>query len=170
MPVKKPKRKPAPPVAEIKPRPAGHPLYAPSDKDRVTVRIMVAGGIEQEHIATVIGISGKTLRKHFRPEIDRAAHEINALVVGEHIKKIRAGDFRAIQWWEQSRMNWTEKLIIGETNGPTDLSSLSDADLEARIVKLRRNTAVVRALPRVTWSVGSCLPQPRTPHPSHQGS
>ena len=28
------------------------------------------------------------------------------MVVGAHLKRIKAGDFAAIKWWEQARMGW----------------------------------------------------------------
>jgi hypothetical protein len=98
-------------------RPAHRPEHEPTPKDRLTVKVMVAGGIEQIHIAAVIGIRPSTLRKHYRAEIGTGAAEINAVVVAEHIKRIRAGDFKAIQWWEQARMNWSETQKI-EASGP----------------------------------------------------
>lgn len=97
-------------------RPAHRPPWAPTDKERLLVKIMVAGGIEQANIATGLGITPATLRKHCRAEIKSGSIEINALVIGEHIKRIRAGDFKAIQWWEQSRMGWSEIQKV-ETTG-----------------------------------------------------
>lgn len=47
-----------------------------------------------------------TLRKHYRHELDTGQITVNAMVVGEHLKRIKAGDFPAIKWWEQSRMGW----------------------------------------------------------------
>lgn len=93
-------------------RPAHRPEHIPSDKDRLTVKVMVAGGIEQIHIAGVIGISRPTLRKHYKRELAIGATEINGLVVAEHIKRIRAGDFKAIEWWEKSRMGWRETTTV----------------------------------------------------------
>lgn len=98
-------------------RPAHRPEHQPTDKDRLTVKVMVAGGIEQIHIAAVLGISKPTLRKHYKREIAVGATEINGLVVAEHIKRIQAGDFKAIEWWEKSRMHWSETQKV-ETTGP----------------------------------------------------
>ncbi len=41
-----------------------------------------------------------TLRKHYRHELDTGQITVNAMVVGEHLKRIKAGDFPAIKWWE----------------------------------------------------------------------
>ena len=81
---------------------------------RNTVKVMVAGGIQQSAIAGVLGITEPTLRRHFKTEIANGAAEVNAMVVAEHLKRIKAGDMRAIEWWEKSRMGWTEKALVDE--------------------------------------------------------
>lgn len=52
----------------------GHrPPYAPTDQDRRIVSVMAAaGGIDHDRISDAVGVSGKTLRKHFRRELDTA--------------------------------------------------------------------------------------------------
>jgi hypothetical protein len=118
MPAKKPpkrsrERKPAPPPP---PAPAksvgGRPPYEPTEKDRQTVRVMVAGGIEQAQICGVLKITRMTLRKYYRDELENGAAAINAIVVAEHLKRIRGGDFNAIRFWEQARMGWTERVQV----------------------------------------------------------
>lgn len=59
--------KPAPPK-----RPAHRPSYKPSEKDRRTVEAMAAGNLPQAEICIVLGISKKTLRKHFPHELATA--------------------------------------------------------------------------------------------------
>jgi hypothetical protein len=132
MPSRKPSSKPrvqAPrPAAK---RPEGRPVYEATDKDRLTVKVMVAGGIEQRAIAGVLGISGPTLRKHFRREIDTGAAEISAQVVSSLITMAigRPGrratenvaaqpavpaNFNAAKWYSQARMGWTEHIIVDD--------------------------------------------------------
>ena len=74
--------------------------------DRDTVKVMVAGGIIQADIARSKGISLPTLRKHYRAELDNGKTELDTMVVVEHVKLIKKGDFAAIKWWQQSRMGW----------------------------------------------------------------
>lgn len=96
-------------------RAAHRPEHVPTEKSRQTVEVMTAGGIDQVGICAVLGIKSlKSLRKHYRREIDTAIPKIHALVVGAHLKKIQAGDFNAIKWWEQSRMGWTERIIVDD--------------------------------------------------------
>jgi hypothetical protein len=95
-------------------RPAHRPPHAPTQTDRDTVAAMVAAGIAQVDIARVRGISEPTLRKHYRQELEAGTAALNTVVILEHIKRIKAGDFQAIKWWEQARMGWSERVVVDD--------------------------------------------------------
>jgi hypothetical protein len=94
------------------------PPYVPTEQDRLTVRAMVAGGIDQTSIARVIGVTKerpfggvdqKTLRKHFRRELDAGALELNAAVVASlHVMATKGKNVAAAIWWTKTRMGWRE--------------------------------------------------------------
>ena len=54
----------------------GRPVYEPQTTERNIVELATAFGIPQERIANAIGISDRTLRKHFKAEI-AAGHSAN---------------------------------------------------------------------------------------------
>jgi DNA invertase Pin-like site-specific DNA recombinase len=56
------------------------PRFEPIDPQRQLVKSLAAYGIGQEEIARKIGVSAKTLRRHFREELDRGATDANARV------------------------------------------------------------------------------------------
>jgi DNA-binding NarL/FixJ family response regulator len=56
----------------------GRPAFEPTAKARKFVAAMAALGVRHEEIATLLEITPKTLRKHFRSELDRGAIEANA--------------------------------------------------------------------------------------------
>ena len=58
----------------------GSPEHIPDDKTRAEVSALCAYGVPQEEIAVYIGIDAKTLRKHYRPELDAAKIKANAKV------------------------------------------------------------------------------------------
>ena len=97
------------------PNPPYRPAHEPTDLDRNTVSVMIAAGIAQADVARCRGISAVTLRKHYKHEIATGTTAINTLVVIEHIKRIKAGDFQAIKWWEQSRMGWREHVVVDDS-------------------------------------------------------
>jgi len=92
----------------------GQPAFKPTDEERKLVEQMSAVGIPQESICLVVrdGIDDKTLRKHFRYELDTAATKANAKVGGTLFNKAMAGDTTAAIWWSKSRMGWKEKSEI----------------------------------------------------------
>jgi hypothetical protein len=51
--------------------------FQPTDDDRRTVTLMGAMGCKHSHIALIVNIDPKTLRKHFRRELDTAAISAN---------------------------------------------------------------------------------------------
>lgn len=92
--------------------PRGQPKFKPTDEDRKMVAQMAAVGIMQESIARVIGIDPKTLRKHFREELDTSAAKANAKVGGTLYNKAINGDTSAAIWWSKARMGWKERTQL----------------------------------------------------------
>lgn len=63
----------------------GCPAFAPSVEQRKKVESMAQFGIPEDDIALVLGIDAKTLRKHFRLELDVAFVKSNAKVAEFHL-------------------------------------------------------------------------------------
>ena len=85
------------------------PTFAPTEKQRETVKALAAYGNRQEEIANVVGISVRTLRKHFRVELDRGAVEANTQVSQALYKQARAGNVTAAIFWLKCRARWRER-------------------------------------------------------------
>jgi len=86
------------------------PKLTPTGEQRRLVKSLVACGIRQEEIARVIGIrSPKTLRKHFREELDRGAPEANYNVAQSLYQKATAGDTEAAKFWLKCRAGWKDR-------------------------------------------------------------
>ena len=74
------------------------------------VHAMSGYGVPQEDIALVVGISSRTLRKHFRHELDVALIEANARVAQCLFKQATVpGNIAATIFWLKSRAGWREK-------------------------------------------------------------
>ena len=110
-------------------------MFQPTDEQRRTVRALSGYGVPQEGIAIHIGIDAKTLRKHFRSELDRGSVEATAKVAQSlfHLATIDKNVTAAI-FWMKARAGWREKQVIQFGDRP--LEQLSDADLERLIVHL----------------------------------
>ena len=90
-------------------KPKGRPPFEPDDQTREFVKLCVMGGIPQEDIAGVIGITDKTLRKHFRYELDTAYERANAKVVNTAFQMATDGKNASMtMFWLKTRMGWKE--------------------------------------------------------------
>lgn len=97
---------------------AGQKGYQPTDKDRATVKAMVGYGLKHDDIATAIGISDVTLRRHYAPEIATGAITANAQVAQSLFNAAtRDGNMTAAIWWTKTRMGWKETVRVGGEDG-----------------------------------------------------
>jgi len=70
---------------------------------------MSACGIPQEQICVALGIDRKTLAKHFRDPLDKAAIQANAKVASTLFQLATSGhDIAATIFWCKVRLHWTE--------------------------------------------------------------
>ncbi|MDP6801125.1 MAG: hypothetical protein QF744_15050 [SAR202 cluster bacterium] len=86
------------------------PSFKPTDDERKLVEQMTAVGIPQESVSLVVrdGIDKKTLRKHFRRELDTAKIKANAKIGGTLFNKAIGGDTTAAIFWAKTQMGWKE--------------------------------------------------------------
>lgn len=95
-----------------KKRTRGRPEHDPSARDRAQVKMLAAMGIPQADIARVVGVSQRTLTKHYKAELETGGIEANAKVAQSLFKQatdpqkpnVAAGIF-----WLKTRAGWREK-------------------------------------------------------------
>ena len=86
------------------------PSLEPTDEQRRLVRALAGFGVPQDDIAKHLDIDPKTLRKHFRPDIDRGALEANAKVAQSLFQMAtQGGNVAAAIFWMKVRGGWSEK-------------------------------------------------------------
>lgn len=111
---------------------AGRPEYEPTEADRNTVRSMAACGMSQEAIARCLGTEGidpKTLRAHFRNELDTAMDKANARIGQVAFQKATEGEAWAVCFWLKSRAGWKETQVTehtGRDGGPIELTRVRE--------------------------------------------
>ena len=90
------------------------PSFEPTEDERKLVKQMCAVGIPQDSIAMVVrdGIDVKTLRKHFRRELDTAKIEANAKIGGTLFNRAINGDTTAAIFWAKTQMGWKETTVF----------------------------------------------------------
>jgi len=99
----------------------GPPTFKPTDEQRLRIEQGAAIGIPQEDMAKLLGIDAKTLRKHFREELDNGSTKANMVVGGALFNKAKGGDTSALIFWAKTRMGWKETNTTehtGKEGGP----------------------------------------------------
>jgi hypothetical protein len=85
-------------------------LVVRAEERRRLVRAMAGSGVRRDDIAAHLGIDPKTLRKHFRRELDRGAVEANANVAQSLFNMATQGNnVAAAIFWMKARAGWREK-------------------------------------------------------------
>ena len=112
----------------------GRRAHKPDPAQRKQVETLAAYGIPAEDIARVVGIDPKTLRKHYRDELDLGETKANAQVAGFLFNAARNGNVTAQIFWLKTRARWKETPSEHHHVGAmVDLRALSDEELERMI-------------------------------------
>jgi hypothetical protein len=93
----------------------GKPPYQPTSSDRATVQNLAALGATHADIAICLGTKGideKTLRKHFRRELDTSLLEVKALAMSRVVAAIRGGEGWAVCFFLKCRAGWRETQTL----------------------------------------------------------
>src|SRR5690554_6680177 len=95
----------------------GAPPHEPTRATRELVQLHTMVGTRQEAIASIIGIDPKTLRKHYRKELDQSLAQANATIGGVLFNKAKGGDSAAMIFWLKTRAGFRETQNIDHTTG-----------------------------------------------------
>ena len=102
----------------------GRKAHRPEPATRRQVEALAGYGVPEAEIAGVVGIDAKTLRKHYRPELDHGHTKANARVA-ENLYRKATGEGReaviAAIFWLKTRAGWKETSVhelAGRDNSP----------------------------------------------------
>src|SRR3954454_862974 len=114
--------------------------HKPEPAPRKQVEAMAAYGIPAQDISRVVGIDAKTLRKHYRDELDMGETKANAQVAGFLFNSARTGNVTAQIVWLKTRARWRETPMELRHSGSIarrDVLELTDQELMDRIFELQ---------------------------------
>jgi hypothetical protein len=142
--------------------------HQPDPANRRQVEAMAAYGIPETDISRVVGIDPKTLRKHYRDELDLGETKANAQVAGYLFNAAKSGNVTAQIFWLKTRARWREtplELRHSGTVGRKELSEISDEDLWTMICAVGADLApmkpVVQASATAQAGIVRLAPPPR---------
>ena len=110
----------------------GRRAHKPDPSLRRQVEALAAYGIPETDIGRVVGIDPKTLRKHYREELDLGEAKANAQVAGYLFNAAKNGNVTAQIFWLKTRAKWRETPVELKHSGSVarkDLSEVSDEEL-----------------------------------------
>lgn len=117
------KARPKAPVSPGKKKATGRPPFRPTEDDRKRVESLAGtGALKQDQIALLVlnpttgePIDGKTLRRHFRRELETGAIKANAQVGQSLFKKATGSGTQSVTaaiWWEKTRTGMKERVSV----------------------------------------------------------
>ena len=138
-----------------KPGQSGVAPYEPDEASRKLVReYVVRAG--QKAMARKLGISTRTLAKHYAIEIAEAEFEAGKDLGNKAMSMALAGDAKMIRWMLESRFGWG-KEEKAEDEKPQSLSLDVQVDVKAFFAGLKDDelSVAIRLLERLTTATGS---------------
>jgi hypothetical protein len=111
--------------------------HHPTPEQRQLVQLHATVGTTQAVIADILGIDDKTLRKHYREELNQSLAKANATIGGALFNKAKGGDTAAMIFWMKTQAGWRERQEIDHTSSdrsmtPNDASAAILAALERK--------------------------------------
>lgn len=82
--------------------------HKPNDITTGQVKALASCGIRMDDIAKYIGVSKKTLLKHYESVIHTSKIERNAFVGSTLFQKVKDGNMTAILFWLKCQAGWKE--------------------------------------------------------------
>lgn len=114
--------------------PRTKPPHEPTPETRQLVQLHTTVGTTQNDVARILGIDPKTLRKHYRDELDLSRAKANATIGGALFNKAKGGDTAAMIFWMKTQAGWREVQqheMGGPNGGPIQIEGGSARELIA---------------------------------------
>jgi hypothetical protein len=127
--------------------------FEPTAEQRRLARAMSGLGLPQEQIAMLLEVDPKTLRKHFRDDLDRGMAEANVKIAQSLFNMATVGNnVAAAIFWMKARAGWREKHEV--VVRPDPLVDVTDAELQQMITVLRDQIAEQEAIEGQATQIG----------------
>jgi hypothetical protein len=126
------------------------PRHQPDPAQRRQVETLAAYGIPEADISRVVGIDPKTLRKHYRDELDMGETKANAQVAGFLFNSAKNGNVTAQIFWLKTRAKWRETPLELKHSGSIGSRALCEYSDEELMAMIREGAAELGLVPMKT--------------------
>jgi len=118
-----------------------HP-HEPTRASREMVSLHATMGTDQDTISDLLEIDKKTLRKHYRRELDLSMAKANATIGGVLYNKAKAGDTASMIFWLKTRGRWRETVHVDNTSSD---GTMTPAAVTFEVVGVRNGASKEKA-------------------------
>jgi hypothetical protein len=101
----------------------GRASHRPDPNSRRQVEAMAGYGMPETDIAAAIGVDAKTLRKHYRSELDLGHIKANSAVAQSLFRKATGEGPQSVTaaiFWLKTRARWKETMVSEITHDVAD--------------------------------------------------
>jgi len=112
----------------------GRPAHKPQPAGRRQVEAMAAYGIPEADVARVLGIDPKTLRKHYRDEIDTGSIKANSRIAESLYRKAMGDGAQSVTaciFWLKTRAQWKETSVQEHTGNVVPITRIERVIIHA---------------------------------------
>jgi hypothetical protein len=112
--------------------------YQATSEQRLQVEVLSGYGVPQDAISEIIGCAPKTLREHYRRELDLGKAKANAKIAQRLFAKAMDGDTTCLIYWTKSQMGWSERSrveISGPDGGPVQTEVIRRVIVDSKITE-----------------------------------
>lgn len=116
--------------------------HKPTQQSQAKVRALALAGVTKNEIASIIGVSYKTLQKHYTEELIGVAAAATANIAQKLYKQANEGDTKAAMFWLKEQAKKTEsKVELPDTDDVLEFFTAiwknNDLDIELRMQAAR---------------------------------
>lgn len=103
------------------------PRFQPTEEQRRQVQKMALVGMPHDLIGNIIGITPKTLRKHFRQVLTRGDAEGKLHIAAKLMQSVDTGNVTAQIYLAKTRLGWREYLPVAPPVSPPSFVVVVDS-------------------------------------------
>lgn len=130
--------------------------HVATDETRKIVEVAAAAGLAHDTIATLLQVTGKTLRRKYRKELDQGMAKGHFNIGKTTYEKAMAGDRTMLIWYEKTRMGMRETVQVTTPPGEPIEAAVGEPELiGAYYQRLARIAAERRGNPGSDPGVGA---------------
>jgi hypothetical protein len=138
--------------------PGGRPAFVPTSGQRRLVEVLRANGVPMPVIASLLDVDIKTVRRHFRAELQTGKERVTAALGAVVVRAGLGGDWRASLAWlaRYGGPDWRhveKRVLSGDPDAPpiqfTDPNAMTAEEIRRELAELDRKEALLAEAERL---------------------